>query len=74
MKFVGKRAEEHQTHLRKGNADMLAVAYHAIHTQHAVHWKPQIIGREVNDKKRKIREALLISRMGEEKLMNMDRG
>ena len=58
---AGRRAEEHQAHLRKGNADMSAVAYHAIHTQHAVHWKPQIIGREVNDKKRKIREALLIS-------------
>ena len=60
--------------MRKGNADLSAVAYYVIHTHHNIHWKPQIVGREVNDKKRKIREALLISRMGQEKLMNMDRG
>ena len=52
---------------------MFGVAHHVIHTQHAMRWRRQIIGSEVNHKKRKIREALLISRTGQENLMSMDR-
>ena len=38
-----------------------------------IHWKPQIVVKESNPKRRKVREALKIHRLGE-KAMNQDKG
>ena len=35
-------------------------------------WKPRVIAREVNTRKRKIKEALVIHKIGKDKLLNQD--
>ena len=69
-----KRVEEHESHVRKGNTDMSAVAHHVVNTGHCVHWQPRVIMTETNTRKRKVREALVIHRLGPDKIMNLDRG
>ena len=68
-----KRAEEHESHVRKGNTDMSAVAHHVVNTGHCVHWQPRVIMTETNTRKRKVREALVIHRLGPDKVMNLDK-
>ena len=37
-------------------------------------WKPRVIAREVNTRKRKIKEALVIHKIGKDNLLNQDKG
>ena len=53
---------------------MSAVANHVITTGHTMFWKPRVIVREVNTRKRKIKEALVIHKIGKDKLLNQDKG
>ena len=69
-----KRGEEHEDHVRKGNTDMSAVGHHVVNTGHCVHWKPRVNMTETNTRKRKVPEALVIHRLGPDKVMNLDRG
>ena len=69
-----KRAEEHESHVRKRNTDMSAVAHHVVNTGHCVHWKARVSMTETNTRRRKVREALVINRLGPDKVMNLDRG
>ena len=68
-----KRTEEHLNHAQKGNIEMSAVAQHTLSNNHAIHWKPRVVLKESNTRKRKIREALTIHRLGA-KTINQDKG
>ena len=68
-----KRTDEHLRHTMQANTDMSAIAQHVLTTNHSIHWKPQIVVKESNPKRRKVREALTIHRLGE-KAMNQDKG
>ena len=49
------------------------VTDHAITTGHTMFRKPRVIAREVNTRKRKIKEALVIHKIGKDKLLNQDK-
>ena len=68
-----KRTDEHLRHTMQANTDMSAFAQHVLTTDHSIHWKPQVLVKESNPKRRKVREALTIHRLGE-KAMNQDKG
>ena len=67
--------KEHQAHVKHGPTELSAVVAHTCDLEHRIHWKPGIVKKEINLKKRKIQEALFINRlvkMG--KTMNQDYG
>ena len=48
---------------------------HVIKEDHAMHWKPRLVGKEKNTTKRKVKEALLIKKLKNGKgVINQDNG
>ena len=41
---------------------------------HNIHWEPRVITKENDICKRKVKEALIIHKLGNQKLMNQDCG
>ena len=68
-----KRMEEHQCHTKRGEAEMSAIAHHVVSMEHKIHWKPKILLQERHATRRKVRESLIINRLGDTN-MNQDRG
>ena len=61
---ASQRIKEHKYQTRNGHVEKSAIAEHAHLEGHSVHWAPTIIKRETNGKRRKVKEALHIHRMG----------
>ena len=69
------RVKEHKAHVKHGRMEQSAVANHVINEDHAMHWKPRVVGKEKNTTKRKVKEALLIKKLKNGKgVINQDNG
>ena len=68
-----KRTDEHLNNAKKGNTEMSAVAQHTLSNNHTLYWKPRVVLKESNTRKRKIREALTFHRFGAQTI-NQDKG
>ena len=70
-----QRMKEHQSHVRNGHPELSAVASHVCNGGHPMHWKPMIVAKERVTIRRRIKEALTISRLNKGKgTMNLDAG
>ena len=67
------RAKEHEASTRYGYTEKSAVAFHALTEGHQIHWKPHVVEREEHCGRRKVKEALTITKL-KEKAMNQDSG
>ena len=61
---ASQRIKEHKYQTRNGHVEKSAIAEHAHLEGHSLHWAPTIIERETNGKRRKVKQALHIHRMG----------
>ena len=69
-----QRIKEHRCHTRTGHTELSAIAEHAHSTGHDIHWQPHIVAKEKNTTMRKVKEAIAIHKLGQEKTMNLDCG
>ena len=67
------RAKEHEASTRYGYTEKSGVAFHALTEGHQIHWKPHVVEREEHCGRRKVKEALTITKL-KEKAMNQDPG
>ena len=72
---ASQKIKEDKYQPRNGQVEKSTIPEHAHLEGHSIHWAPTIIERETNGKRRKVKEALHIHRMGKRQCsMNQDIG
>ena len=69
-----QRCKEHNAHFRFDRTEQSVVACHVFEANHEIYWEPLVIDKERLSTRRKVKDALNITKLKEKGVMNQDSG